>query len=359
MSANNSRANIDKTGKKSEMLNEREESVLRIIVEEYIKTSEPVGSRYISKSGPLQLSAASIRNIMSDLEEKGYLTQPHTSAGRVPSDNGYRYYIDKLVVFGSPDNDIISSLQEGCQTTSVNSFLQHFSRKMGSLTNSVGFVVAPKLNTMHLKHIEFLQFNPYTILAVIVTKSGIVHNFMLEMEKPVDKSELTRVSNYLNDHFSDKSLGEIKSHILNEMKDRKEHLDRLFEKAYSLGERVFAVENFGHEIYLEGTSNVLDMPEFRDVQKIKEIYRIFEEKHFINEIVEKCMTESGVQIFVGSEIGKEEINELGLVSTTYSRSGHVVGSLGIIGPKRMSYPKVVSIVDCTSEIITKMLNKLS
>lgn len=341
------------------MLNEREESVLRIIVEEYVKTSEPVGSRYVSKSGPLQLSAASIRNVMSDLEDKGYLTQPYTSAGRIPSDNGFRYYIDKLVIFGSPDSDIITSLHEGSQPSSVNSFLQHFSKKMGNMTNSVGFVVAPKLNTMHLKHIEFLQFNPFTVLAVVVTKSGIVQNFMLDMEKAVDKSELNRVSNYLNEQFGNKSLSEIKSHILNEMRDGKEHLDKLFQQAYDLGERVFAVENFGHEIYLEGTSNVLDMPEFRDVQKIKEIYKIFEEKHFIGEILDKCMTESGVQIFVGSEIGKEEISELGLVSKTYSRSGKVVGSLGIIGPKRMSYPKVVSIVDYTSEIITKMLNKLT
>lgn len=340
------------------MLNEREESVLRIIIEEYIKTSEPVGSRFISKSGPLQLSAASIRNIMSDLEEKGYLTQPHTSAGRVPSDNGYRYYIDKLVVFGSPDNDLISSLNEGMQTTSVNSFFQHFSRRMGNLTNSVGFVVAPKLNSLNLKHIEFLEFNSYTVLAVIVTKSGIVQNIMLEMDKPIDKNELTRVSNYLNDSFEDKSLGEIKKHILDEMRDKKEHLDRLFEKAYELAGRAFATERFGHDIYLEGTSNVLDMPEFKDVQKIKELYRFFEEKHVISEIVDKCMTESGVQIFLGSEIGKEEINELGLVSKTYSRDGKVVGALGIIGPKRMSYPKVVSVVDCTSDIITKMLNRL-
>jgi heat-inducible transcriptional repressor len=341
------------------MLNEREESVLRIIVEEYVRTSEPVGSRYISKSGPLHLSAASIRNTMSDLEEKGYLTQPHTSAGRIPSDNGYRYYIDRLVVFGTPGNDVLSSLNDGYRPTSVNNFLQHFSRKMGNLTNAVGFVVAPKLNTMHLKHIEFLQFTPYTVLAVIVTKSGMVHNLMLEMEKPMEKGELIRVSNFLNEHFADKSLGEIKQSILEEMKDRKEHLDQLFERVVSLGQKVFETENFGHEIYLEGTSNVLDMPEFRDVQKIKEIYRIFEEKHFIGEILDKCMTESGVQIFVGSEIGKEEINELGLVSKNYSRGERIVGSLGIIGPKRMSYPKVVSIVDCTSDIITKMLNRLS
>jgi heat-inducible transcriptional repressor len=339
-------------------LNEREESVLKIIIEEYVKTSEPVGSRYISKSGPLKLSAASIRNIMSDLEDKGYLTQPHTSAGRIPSDYGYRYYIDRLVVFGSPDSEIISSLNEESRPASVNEFLKNFSRKMGSLTKSVGFVSAPKLNTMHLKHIEFLPFSPHTVLTIIVTKSGIVHNIMLNMEKPVDRTELLRVSNYLNEHFTDKTLGEVKQHILMEMEDRKEHLDKLFERVYSLGSRVFEVEDFGYEIYLEGTSNVLDMPEFKDVQKIKDIYRVFEEQHFISEVLDKCVNETGVQIFVGSEIGKEEINDLGLVSKTYSRGGKVVGSLGIIGPKRMSYPKVVSIVDCTSDIITKMLNRL-
>ncbi|WP_022851650.1 heat-inducible transcriptional repressor HrcA [Limisalsivibrio acetivorans] len=340
-------------------LNEREESVLKTIIEEYVKTSEPVGSRYISKSGPLRLSAATIRNIMSDLEEKGLIEQPHTSAGRVPSDSGYRYYIDKLVTFGSIEDDLVENFMDRNAPSSVNDFFKGVSQKMSKLTNSIGFVVTPKLNTMHLKHIEFLPFNPTTVIAIIVTKSGIVHNVLLDMEKPVDPSALVRASNYLNEHFQNKSLQEVRLHILDDMREKKEKMDNLFTNIYDIGNRIFSNEDFGTEIYVEGTSNVLGMPEFTDVKKLKELYSIFEEKHFFGELLDRCTREKGVQIFVGSEIGKEEIAEMGLVSNSYTRGGQIVGSLGIIGPKRMSYPKVVSVVDYTSVLITKMLEKLS
>ena len=342
-------------------LSDREEVVLKTIVEQYVNSSEPVGSRYVSKCGPLSLSAASIRNIMSDLEEKGFIFQPHTSSGRVPSDSGYRYYIDRLVTFNPSEHEMTKIFNEltGGGTASVQELFKDMSRRMGLVTKSVGFVISPKINTMFLKHIEFVRLTKHTALCVIVTKTGMIHNLMLDIDETVTESELTRISNYLNANFGNKSLSEVKADLIDEMREEKEHVDELVNKVRRVAKDVFGREMFGQEIIVEGTSNVFDLPEFSDVSKVKELFGMFEEKKFICDILDKCMNEKGVQIFIGSEIGRNEIQDFGLVSKPYSRGGQVIGSLGIIGPKRMSYPKVASVVDYTAQLISTMLDDLS
>ena len=342
-------------------LTDREEIVLKTIIEEFVKTGEPVGSRFVSKSGPLNLSAASIRNVMSDLEDKGLIAQPHTSSGRMPSDSGYRYYIDKLVTFESLDDSDIVTLSESLNLSqnSVIDVFKGLSRRMGDLTGSVGFLVAPKINTLHLKHVEFLRLSGTAVIAIIVTKSGMVHNMMLELDPSFKEADLREVSNYMNMHFRDKSLVELKSHVIREMKRDKDSVGEIVEKVFNLGRQVFSRDIFGEEVIFEGTSNMLNMPEFKDVDKVREIYRLFEEKKTICEILDDCMSKSGVQIFVGSEIGKENINELGLVSKSYSRGGNVLGALGIIGPKRMQYSHAVGVVDFSSRLISGILENLS
>jgi len=342
------------------MLNDREESVLKTIIEEYIRTSEPVGSRYVSKSGPLALSAASIRNVMSDLEDKGFIMQPHTSSGRIPSDTGYRYYIDKIVKFSGTSIEEIEKLSEqfNLSPSSVKGLFRDMSKQMGSITGSVGFVLSPKLNTMYLKHIEFLRLNSGTALAIIVTRNGMVHNVMLSIDPSTTDSELTRISNYLNEHFKNKSLMDVRGLILGEMKDKLNTVDEIVQKVQNIGRTIFERASFGDEIIVEGTSNILKVPEFRDTEKLQSLLDIFEEKKFICDILDRCMEQKGIQIFVGSEIGKEEINEMGLVTKSYSRGGEVVGTLGIIGPKRMQYSQVASIVDFSSQILSNMLSSL-
>lgn len=338
-------------------LNEREEIVLKTIIEEFVQSNEPVGSRFISKAGPLKLGPASIRNIMSDLEDKGYIMQPHTSSGRVPSDEGYRYYIDKLVTFDADKETIISSLKADCSADNINGVLKKVSDSLGRLTRSVGFVISPKLNTMLLKHIEFVRLNVTTVLAVVVARTGIVHNVMIEVPPTTTDSDLTQVSNYLNQHFSDKSLMEIKSEIVEEMKDDKKVMDNLFHNVSTMAEAVFSKSGDDSDIIMSSTSGILDLPEFSDVSRLKSLLGTFEEKKFIFDILDKCQNEKGVNIFVGTEIGREEISELGLVTKTYSKGGNVVGMLGIIGPKRMKYSDVVSVVDCSAEIVSDIMSK--
>lgn len=338
-------------------LNEREEIVLKTIIEEFVQSNEPVGSRLISKTGPLKLGAASIRNIMSDLEDKGFIEQPHTSSGRVPSDEGYRYYIDKLVTFNADKEGMLNSLLKDCDAENINGVLKKVSDNLGKLTGSVGFVLSPKLNTMLLKHIEFVRLSTTTVLAVVVARTGIVHNVMIEVPPTTTDSDLTQVSNYLNVHFENKSLMEVKTHIVEEMQDDKKVMDHLFKNVSTMAEAVFDRSGNESDIFMSSTSGILDLPEFSDVTKLKGLLGTFEEKKFIFDILDKCQNEEGVNIFVGTEIGREEISELGLVTKTYSRGGNVVGMLGIIGPKRMKYSDVVSVVDCSAEIVSGIMGK--
>ncbi|PLX70753.1 MAG: heat-inducible transcription repressor HrcA [Denitrovibrio sp.] len=338
-------------------LNEREEIVLKTIIEEFVQNNEPVGSRYISKSGPLKLGAASIRNIMSDLEDKGYIMQPHTSSGRIPSDEGYRYYIDKLVTFDADKETIIKSLKESCTADNISGVLKKVSDNLGKLTRSVGFVISPKLNTMLLKHIEFVRLNVNTVLAVVVAKTGIVHNVMINIQPDTTDSDLTQVSNYLNHNFANKSLMDLKNEIVEEMKDDKRKMDHLFSRVSSMADAVFEKSSEDSDIIVSSTSGILDLPEFSDVSRLKGLLGTFEEKKFIFDVLDKCQNDKGVNIFVGAEIGREEISELGLVTKTYNRGGNVVGMLGIIGPKRMKYSDVVSVVDCSADIVSDILGK--
>lgn len=341
-------------------LNEREEIVLRTIIDEYIDTNEPVGSRNVSKVGPLKMSPATIRNIMSDLVEKGFIVQPHTSAGRVPTDEGYRYYIDKLVSSQGVTDDLMENIHNEMTFDPVNvmNLFKVFSKKLGDMTNSIGFVVSPKLSSMYMRHIEFIPFNKGAVLAVLVAKSGIVQNMILNVEQNISSDDLIKISNYLNMNFANKSLSEIRSDLGKEMNKERGEIRALIEKTQLLSNALFESPAFEEEFIFEGTGNIIDSPELRNSGKLKEVLSALEEKRKICGLLDSCMTSNSVQIFVGSEIGIKNIEELGMVIKPYQRGGHIIGTLGVIGPKRMKYPKVVSIVDYSSKIISRMLNEL-
>ncbi|MDR0454179.1 MAG: heat-inducible transcriptional repressor HrcA [Deferribacteraceae bacterium] len=336
-------------------LGDREELVLNTIVTEYIQYSEPVGSRNVSKIGPLRMSPATIRNIMGDLEEKGYLVQPHSSAGRVPTDMGYRYYIDHLVAVDMEQEDINGWLRDSLKFSSPNLplLLQEFSRRLGEITGAVGFVVVSHTDTFSVKHIEFTRLNRNAVLAIMITRAGFVQNVLLNIPQEISDNELIHISNYLNEQLCRMSISGLRSHLESE-------LNRSAGEIKNIISRLLEMEDvmFPQGIFLEGTSNILNFPEFHDAQKIKNLFRALEEKRTISEILEKCMNNKGVQIFVGREIGIKNIEELGLVTTSYEKDENIVGMLGVIGPKRMPYPKMISVVEYSSKVITQMLKNL-
>lgn len=340
-------------------LNEREELVLRTIIDEYVDTSEPVGSRNVSKVGHLKMSPATIRNIMSDLVEKGFIAQPHTSAGRVPTDSGYRYYIDKFVKIQNISENFIENIYREMSIDPVNvmNLFRHFSKKMGDMTHAVGFVVSPKMNTINLKHIEFIRINRETVLAVIVSKTGMVQNVLLRVDNSIKDNDLVRMSNFINSNYEGANLYEVQRMLLQELQAAEGEIRRLAEQAVKLSEAVVKSPVFDEEFIFEGTKNIIDIPELRQNGKLTDVLRAFEEKSHICALLESCMKEDSVQIFIGSEIGLNHTDELGMVIKPYHRGGNIVGTMGVIGPKRMKYSQVVSIVDYSSKIISKMLNE--
>ncbi len=339
-------------------LNEREELVLRTIIDEYIDTSEPVGSRNVSKLGPLKMSPATIRNIMSDLVDKGFIAQPHTSAGRVPTDSGYRYYIEKLVKIQNISPDFMESIHKEMSVDPVNvmNLFRHFSKKLGEMTHAVGFVVSPKMNSVSLKHIEFVRINRETVLAVIVAKTGMVQNVLIPVSADIKDDDLIRMGNYINTNYEGMNLFEVQSSIISELQNEKGEIGRLIQQTAELSQAVFRSPVFDEEFIFEGMKNIIDIPELRQNGMLIDVLQAFEEKHHICSLLEGCMKEDSIQIFIGSEIGLDNTEELRMVIKPYHRGGNIVGTMGVIGPKRMKYSNVVSIVDYSSKIISKMLN---
>lgn len=338
------------------MLTDRESKVLKLIIDEYINSSTPIGSRFVSKNSDIGLSPASIRNVMSDLEDLGYISQTHTSSGRVPTDKGFRYYVDQYVSLDSSNHGVFSDIEKNAPSN-LQVLFRDISRRLGEVSRSVGFVVAPKINSMYLKQIEFLKLSQENVLAVIVTKSGMVHNIIFELEKGVSDSDMQRVSNFLNQNFKNASLGEIRDSILSDMKERKGEFDEMMLKVGKLTRKIFSKGDFGGEVIVYGSKNILNFPEIRNSEDMKDLLEFFDEKTFVYDIVEKCIESPGVKIFIGSELTKTHGN-LSLVAKPYQRENKIIGTLGVIGPKSMRYPEVVPIVDYTAEIISNLLNKI-
>mgnify|MGYP005851551487 CR=1 FL=1 len=338
------------------MLNERESRVLKLIIDEYIESATPVGSRFISKNSDLGLSPASIRNIMSDLEESGYISHTHVSSGRIPTDKGFRFYVDQYVSLDKITPNFFKDIEKSIPS-SLPVLFKEISRKLGEISKSVGFVVSPKINNMFLRHIEFLRLNQRNVLAIIVTKSGMVHNIIFEVGEDVTDSKMQRVSNFLNQNFVGRSLGEIKDEIVTSIQGRKNDIDEIASQIETLTRKVFERGDFGGEVIVYGTKNILKFPEARNFEDIDELLNFFEEKTFVYDIVEKCIESPGVKIFIGSELAKTH-GHLSLVAKPYQRGSRILGTLGVIGPKNMKYPEVVPMVDYTAEIISKLLNKI-
>lgn len=342
----------------TDILNEREKVVLKMIVEEYIRTSEPVGSRFVSKNSLLGLSPASIRNVMSDLEDKDMIKQTYISSGRVPSDNGLRYYVDRLISIKPVNMENFNISFKG-KRLNVKNMFEELTLKLGEMTHSIGFVVFPKLDNMFLKHIDFIKLNRDNLLAIIVTKSGIVHNVIVEVDEVISDSELSIMVNFLNEHFKDKSLSELRSSLSKELLKEREHIGSIYAKLEKVGMNVFDSVDDEYDLIIHGINNIVDQPEFvRDMDTLKRLLDMFDSKKKMLEIINKLTSKNSVKIFIGSEIGESIAEELGVVMTDYYKGANVVGMLGVIGPKRMRYPEVLPIVDYTSKLITNILREI-
>ncbi len=340
-------------------LDERTREIFRLIVRSYVTSGEPVGSRTLAKAMEWRLSPATIRNIMADLEEEGFLGQPHTSAGRVPSEKGYRFFVDNLTDSGRvsrSDERYINRMLADSDT--AEDVMSRASVVLSTISRNVGIVIAPPLAATVLKHIEFVELGEGKILVIFVSKSGVVQRRLIRVAERYSQEDLDKGGRYLVEKFSGKTLTEIRNELLRLMQLERTLFDRMLSLLRTWSESVHE-ETPEDALYLQGTANILNQPEFADVERMRMLFQMFEEKGRLVKILNECISSNppdGVKIAIGSELGIPNMRDFTLITSSYGANDHTTGFLGIIGPIRMEYERSISIVTYLGRVVGEMIN---
>lgn len=338
------------------MLDERSKEVLCAVVQSYINTPDPVGSRVVTKRYSFGLSPATIRNIMADLEEMGFLKQPHTSAGRIPTDMGYRFYVDSIAAERNHSNkEFMREIYRRLEIlrNDINMLLNETTRTLSLLSHYLGVAMSPKPNMTTLKRIELLKYRADQIVAILFTDEGLIKNKIISLGSEITQRDLNRIAGYLDSKFSGYTLAEIRSRVIKEMAKEKDMCDSLISKAMKICKETFCFPQ--GEVFVSGLSEVLELPDFSDLEKIRELSRAIEDKHTIVKLLDKISELDGIQIVIGSENSMDEMKKFSVVVSTCKEANRPIGVIGIIGPTRMDYSRAIYIVDNTAKFITKML----
>ena len=351
-------------------LDHRGQIILTAIINEHFVTGEPVGSKVLAErfANATGLSSATIRNVMAELEEKGMLEQPHTSAGRVPTDKGYRFYVDNLLGVLSISNDDLHRIGEEYGLNSKDAFdtpdrlMERTSHLLSALSNNVGIVVSPSLATDRLQHIEFVNLSDNRILVVLVSAPNIVHNKIIRLNVAFAKDELDRTANYLNKEFAGKSLAEIRNEIMNLMHEEKALFDKLLQTAVILCSQSIEDEDTAGEVFVDGTSNILTKTDFADLERLRELLHTIGEKSRLMQILTECIdakaaAKGHVQVVIGTENHTPSLQNCTLISAPYRIGGSTaVGTLSVLGPTRIEYARMISIVSYVAKTLEKMMS---
>ncbi|MBS3780104.1 MAG: heat-inducible transcription repressor HrcA [Desulfovermiculus sp.] len=337
-------------------LTAREIEVLRIIVQAYIDHAAPVGSRYVAKQSTLKLSAASMRNIMADLTEKGYLHQPYTSAGRVPTEKAFRFYVDTvlspaLLPESTRQNMKEALVQAGLEFSDI---LENTSKLISAQSSQVGMAVAPKRSMIRLQRIDLVQVRAGLVMAIAIFDGGVVHNKLLPVEARVTPDDLIKYANYLNEKFQGRTIEEIKRDILLEMEQAETKFNALYGRALSLAQEAFDSNN-DREVFLEGTLTVLDHLEGKDISSMRELLEFLEHRSAILELVDKLAQSEGLIVTFGTEFYGPELGQWGLISSPYQVQGQKLGMVGTIGPIHMDYSRLMPMVDTIAKMLSDLL----
>lgn len=354
-------------------LSTRAQAVLAALIKEHLVTSEAVGSlvlaeRFSHSSG---WSSATIRNVMGELEDAGLVEQPHTSAGRVPTDQGYRYYVDHILEEARLSRADLRAIDKVFTSSGVDSatsserIMEKMSHALSELSTNVGIVVSPSLAENRLSHIEFVQLSDKRILVVLVTTANSIHNKIIRLEDNLTQEELEQTARYLNTEFGGKSLLTIRSEILELMREEKALYDRLLRNAIllcdmSLGDE----ESTGGEVYIDGASNILSKPDFVDVDRMRELFRTFEEKSRLIKILNECVAREqpalwgDVHVVIGREHPTSSMRSCTLITAPYRiGSNEQLGTLGVVGPMRIEYSRIMAMVNYMARLIERRLNE--
>jgi heat-inducible transcriptional repressor len=333
------------------MLNDRAQALLKTLVERYIAEGQPVGSRALSRYSGLELSPASIRNVMADLEEMGFISSPHTSAGRVPTARGYRLFVDTLLKVRPLAEVEINQLEGQIDAGSVERIVASASQLLSDLTLFAGVVSAPKHRSAVFRHIEFLSLGEKRVLVIIVTPEGDVQNRILVTDRTYTPSELTEATNFINQHYAGLHFDEIRLRIRDELKQLHADMSHLMTAALEIGSQ--AVSDPVENVIISGERHLLDVEDLSsNMARLRQLFSLFEKKTELLRLLDMSSRATGVQIFIGNESGLVSLDECSVVTAPYEVDGKVVGTVGVIGPTRMAYERVIPIVDITAKLLT-------
>src|SRR5579862_1435851 len=346
---------------RDEALGERAQHLLRILIESYIRDGQPVGSRVLSRDSGLQLSSATIRNVMADLEELGFVSSPHTSAGRVPTDKGYRFFVDALLQRGPLDEAAGAEIRrkfEASRDTSTD-LIATVSHVLSSVTQLAGVVTLPRSRQSALSQIEFVGLSENRVLVVLVFDDREVQNRIIQLERHYTGDELKRASNYLNEQFRGRTLAQVRQDILTQLREAHANLNKVMLDAISVAQHVFEAADSGGErleYVIKGETNLMGVAELSSVEKLRRLFEAFNEKRDFLHLLDQSLKAEGVQIFIGHESGYQILDDCSVVTAPYADGDAVVGVLGVIGPTRMAYERVIPIVEMTAKLLGAALN---
>jgi len=338
-------------------LTDRAQYLFKTLVERYIADGQPVGSRTLARDTGLELSPATIRNVMADLEDMGLIKAPHTSAGRIPTVRGYRLFVDCMLTYREPPAAELARLVEGVrQESDVRRLLERTSNLLSDITRFAGLVMIPKTENKALRQVEFLPLNDNRVLVILVINAREVQNRIIKTARRYSPSELTEAANYLNLAFAGRDIRQVKRDLLVEMNDTRDEMNRLMATVIDMAQQVFVDEEAGQDYVLAGQTNLMDVDELSDLDKLRNLFDAFNRKRDILHLLDQAINANGVQIFIGEESGYHAFDDCSIVTSTYGDEGEVLGVLGVIGPTRMSYERVIPIVDLTARMLTSALN---
>ncbi|MEM7195861.1 MAG: heat-inducible transcriptional repressor HrcA [Pseudomonadota bacterium] len=337
-------------------ISERAETVLRGLISRYIEDGTPVGSRTLSKEPGLALSPATIRNVMADLEECGLIEAPHTSAGRVPTQAGYRLFINKMLRVEPVKKRSIDLLEHRLSSSvDEKALLTSASEMLSQMTSFAGIVSVPSKKHVHIRQIEFLKISQQRVIAILITDDGQVQNKLLNTHREYGDSELVEAANFFNAEYAAKTLEGVKADLLKHLQSDHQSMHREMRTAIKIAGSLFDDDNDGEAVLVSGENNLLSIPDFAELEKLKQLFDTFKTKQVLFDLLQKSLATGGVNIFIGEESGYKPFRECSVISAPYEIDSERVGVLGIIGPTRMNYDEVVSTVDITAKLLGSAL----
>ena len=343
-------------------LSERAQQLLKTLVEAYIRDGHPVGSRSLSRDSGLSLSAATVRNVMSDLEDLGYVRSPHTSAGRVPTSKGYRVFVDSLLKVQPLSGHEVHLMEKelGEHRHSASELAAQASRLLSGLTRLVAVVTLPRKGHQSLRQIDFLPLSDHRALAILVVNEHEVHNRILQLDRPYSESELRAVANYLNEQFRGRTIEDVRRTLLEELRHTRDSMNRLMTDAIRLAaEALQAKPEQPEGFVLAGETHLMECQDLSDMDKLRRLFEAFSRQRDILRLLDQSLSAEGVQLFIGQESGHQMLEECSVVTAPYTAGNQVVGVLGVIGPTRMAYERVIPAVDMTARLFGAALNSSS